>query len=91
MKQLAGILSLSVIAIQLLGQTYQPSWSSLRNHHTPEWMEDAKFGIYCHWGLTTVKQLDGNGNKHLRELIPLFNAEKFDPAEWAQLFKDAGA
>jgi alpha-L-fucosidase len=26
-----------------------------------------------------------------KDLIPLFTAEKFDPAEWVELFKDAGA
>jgi alpha-L-fucosidase len=26
-----------------------------------------------------------------KDLIPLFTAEKFDPAEWVELFQDAGA
>lgn len=30
---------------------YQPNWESLKQHQTPEWFRDAKFGIYFHWGV----------------------------------------
>ena len=31
--------------------TYTASWTSLDNHNpAPEWFQDAKFGIYFHWG-----------------------------------------
>lgn len=34
---------------------YKPEWNSLSRHvPVPEWMRDAKFGIYCHWGVYTV-------------------------------------
>lgn len=34
---------------------YKPEWKSLSRHvPVPEWMRDAKFGIYCHWGVYTV-------------------------------------
>ncbi|WP_245949464.1 alpha-L-fucosidase [Echinicola strongylocentroti] len=33
---------------------YQPEWSSLQKHPVPEWFEDAKFGIYFHWGPYSV-------------------------------------
>ena len=36
------------------GRAYQPSWESLLHHTTPEWMLDAKFGLYAHWGLYAV-------------------------------------
>jgi alpha-L-fucosidase len=29
---------------------YRPSWNSLRRHVTPLWFQEAKFGIYTHWG-----------------------------------------
>ena len=25
---------------------YEPTWNSLRTHVTPQWLRDAKFGIY---------------------------------------------
>lgn len=40
--------------------TFSPTWESLRNGHTPvpDWMRDAKFGIYCHWGVYSVPDYD---------------------------------
>ena len=35
----------------LVGQTYQASWESLDKRKTPEWFQDAKFGIFIHWGV----------------------------------------
>ena len=32
----------------------QPSWDSLSALPVPEWLQDAKFGIYAHWGLYSV-------------------------------------
>ena len=33
---------------------YEPDWASLETHPTPEWFEDAKFGIFIHWGVYSV-------------------------------------
>lgn len=34
---------------------FEPTWESLSNHQAvPEWMRDAKFGIYTHWGVYSV-------------------------------------
>ncbi len=32
------------------GGPYQPTSESLRKHKVPQWFEDAKFGIFIHWG-----------------------------------------
>jgi alpha-L-fucosidase len=39
-----------------LAQTtkFQPEWASLRTHAVPGWFEDAKLGIFIHWGLYSV-------------------------------------
>ncbi len=39
-----------------LAQTrkYQPEWDSLRTHTVPGWFDDAKLGIFIHWGLYSV-------------------------------------
>ncbi|MFN7992656.1 MAG: alpha-L-fucosidase [Bryobacteraceae bacterium] len=119
---------------------YQPTSESLRRHKVPVWFEDAKFGIFVHWGVYSVPAyhewyvafispkagfgfLFGgppfNANQgnlpdalyksrivedavkyHAAnwgadfpydDFIPMFKAEKFDPAAWADLFRDAGA
>ena len=29
---------------------FEPTWESLRKFVCPEWYQDAKFGIWSHWG-----------------------------------------
>ena len=126
-------LSWSPVAV---GQTrYTASWSSLDTHNpAPEWFQDAKFGIYYHWGAfgtamygdewypRNMMNKAGNSGAYQHHMAtygdPLgsWGYEKFltgandksgkftqfapklnsaggawDPAEWAQLFFDAGA
>lgn len=33
---------------------FKSSWESLEHHVVPEWYEDAKFGIFIHWGVYSV-------------------------------------
>ena len=70
---------------------YEPTWTSLQRHETPQWLKDAKFGIYTHVTLQTIKNIKGNENKHKHELIDDFKLKKFNAAQWAELFKRAGA
>ena len=35
-------------------QRYEPNWASLDQRPTPEWFQDAKFGVFIHWGLYSV-------------------------------------
>ncbi len=98
-------------------EIFEPTWESLRTHSTPKWLQEAKFGIYTHWGVYAVPACGPNGtwypynmyregtdqhNYHVRtygspsefgykDFIPMFKAEKFDPDEWAELFKSSGA
>jgi alpha-L-fucosidase len=39
---------------QTTEHTFAPTWNSLRQHTTPQWFRDAKFGIYTHWGIYCV-------------------------------------
>jgi alpha-L-fucosidase len=38
----------------LTAQTYQPTWESVDQRLTPAWFNDAKFGIFIHWGTYSV-------------------------------------
>ncbi|MGQ4387984.1 alpha-L-fucosidase [Streptomyces sp. SAS_270] len=39
--------------------TYTPDWNSVDRHTpAPEWFQDAKFGIYFHWGAFSVPAFD---------------------------------
>jgi alpha-L-fucosidase len=98
---------------------YLANWDSLITHKTPEWFEDAKFGIFIHWGVYSVPAFGPEDTyaewyarymyvlpetiKHheqhydvaesfgYKDFVPLFRAQKWQPNEWASLFKRAGA
>ena len=63
------------------------------------WFEDAKLGIFIHWGIYSVYGIDEswsfyNGylpyDEYMKQLSG-FTAARYDPEAWATLFKDAGA
>ncbi len=33
---------------------FQPNWESLKKFRTPSWYQDAKFGLFIHWGAYSV-------------------------------------
>jgi alpha-L-fucosidase len=38
-------------------ESYEPTWPSVDQHlAAPEWFQDAKFGVYWHWGAFTTPQ-----------------------------------
>ncbi|QGY47227.1 alpha-L-fucosidase [Maribellus comscasis] len=55
MKKVTIILAvLMAIVTKTIGQQYQPNWESIDSRPIPEWFEDAKFGIFIHWGVYSV-------------------------------------
>ena len=36
---------------------FQPTWESIGMHSNVRWFDDAKFGIYCHWGGSRCRPL----------------------------------
>lgn len=59
-----------LVSISLMGQkTYAPAWESLDTRPVPSWFENAKFGIFIHWGLweITVSSL-GTGVSKARNI-----------------------
>jgi len=94
---------------------YAASWDWLTTHPAPAWFDDAKFGIYFHWGPYSVPAFDSewySRNMYIegqranqyhklvygppskfgyKDFIPMFRAEKFNPEEWADLLRKAGA
>lgn len=110
-------------------KTYQPNWESIDSRPIPGWFEDAKFGIFIHWGLYSVpaysptvrdkvgiyeryaehywsrlvnpsktqqffidyhNRVYGKDFKY-QDFANQFKAEMFNPEEWAERFKEAGA
>jgi alpha-L-fucosidase len=48
------ILSLFLIQALQAQKTYEPNWESLDSRPIAPWFEDAKFGIFLHWGPYSV-------------------------------------
>lgn len=38
---------------------YEPTWDSLDSRPLPSWYDDAKFGIFVHWGVYSVPAISG--------------------------------
>ena len=94
---------------------FRPAWDSLKTYRLPEWYQDAKFGIFIHWGVYSVpafgsewypRQMYMEGTPEFthhvatygpqskfgyKDFIPMFKAEKFNPADWAEIFRQSGA
>lgn len=63
-----------------------------------KWWREGRFGIFIHWGPVSIKGTEigwSRGNQVPVEiydnLYKQFNPVKFNPAQWARLFKQAGA
>ena len=54
MKRLFLFLLALFVLLPLKAQTYQPTWDSVDKRPTPAWFQDAKFGIFIHWGVYSV-------------------------------------
>jgi alpha-L-fucosidase len=47
---------------------FQPTWNSLRTVPSPQWLRDAKFGIYTHWGVYAVPAFGRNATWYIHNV-----------------------
>lgn len=76
---------------------FEPNWDSLMQFRVPEWYNDAKFGIFIHWGIYAVPAfnnewysrnmylLDSDEYKHHRETFG--EHTKFGYKDFIPMFK----
>jgi len=61
----AGFPAIHLRAASAAVRSFESTWDSLRQYQCPEWLRDAKFGIWAHWGPQCVPQ---TGNWYARNM-----------------------
>jgi len=64
-----------------------------------QWFSDAKLGIFIHWGIYSVNGIDESWSfyngyisyEDYMQQLSGFNAENYNPKQWAKLIKESGA
>ncbi|MGH8145028.1 MAG: alpha-L-fucosidase [Rhodanobacteraceae bacterium] len=64
-----------------------------------QWFENAKFGVFIHWGIYAVDGITESWSfhdgwvswHHYMQQLAGFTASHYDPQAWADLIKDSGA
>jgi alpha-L-fucosidase len=63
---------------------FKPTWDSLKGYQIPEWYQDAKFGIFIHWGVYSVPAFDSEwyprnmylqGNKDFKHHVATYGPQ----------------
>ncbi|HLO58288.1 MAG TPA: alpha-L-fucosidase [Bacteroidales bacterium] len=95
MKRILFVFLFAGILSSFYAQTgYTPAEENLANR---KWFQDAKFGMFIHWGVYSVlgdgewvmntQQID---KKTYEKLPAFFNPIDYNPAEWVALARQAG-
>lgn len=88
---------LSILIVLITNQLF--SQELTQEEKKMQWFENARLGIFIHWGIYAVNGIDEswsfyNGyishDDYMNQLKG-FNATNYNPAEWAQLIKESGA
>jgi len=90
----ACLLGMGMVMPLMAQVNYEPAPENLEAR---EWFQDAKFGMFIHWGIYSVLG-DGEwvlNNQKIQiedyeKLADFFNPQEFDAEEWVSLAKEAG-
>lgn len=96
---LTGLPLLLALAVFSAARSEEPPYvPAAENLAAREWFQDARFGVFIHWGVYSVLERGEWVLHHekmkLADYEPLaerFNPTAYDPDAWCALFKKAGA
>lgn len=94
----AGVAALTIFIIAT-GNSATAQETPAQKAKRMEWFQDAKLGIFVHYGIYAVNGIDESWSFHngytshktYMQQMEAFTASKYNPEEWAKLFKEAGA
>src|SRR4051795_6076660 len=93
-RTMLSLAAAAALPLRLRADPYQPSPANLAARR---WFQDAKFGMFIHWGVYSVlgrgEWVMNNSQIPIAEyekLAARFNPIKYDPAQWVSLAKSAG-
>ncbi len=93
----AVVLAASLIALPDRSAAQSPSQPTKENLESRRWFQDAKFGLFIHWGVYSVlgkgEWVMNNDKMPVSEYEKLpaqFNPTEFNAAEWVAMAKAAG-
>jgi alpha-L-fucosidase len=105
-KNLPGLALLFLLVIFLPeGCSKVNKQAETKSQSKMDWWNDARFGMFIHWGLYSIPAGEWNGETGHAEwirttaqiplevydtLVKHFNPEKFNAQEWVRMAKDAG-
>ncbi|MHC4433572.1 MAG: alpha-L-fucosidase [Planctomycetota bacterium] len=91
MKRLliVGLCVLLAATFALAQDDFEPSWESLSRQEIPQWVKDAKFGVYTHWGVYSVPAHGGpdyvrnlyEGSKTDKKGVFSYHTKKYGPLD----------
>ena len=88
------LFSIVILSPHLKAQKYVPTAENLEAR---EWFQNARFGLFIHWGVYSIladgEWVMNNQNISISEyekLPSFFNPIDFDPVEWVSMVKEAG-
>lgn len=92
----------AILALVLVGawvRTYGQAPADSANAHRLQWFQDAKLGIFIHWGIYSVNGVDESWAFYNKKMphadymkqLEGFTAKNYDPAAWADLIQRSGA
>ena len=83
-----------LLPFNLFSQKYSPTKENLEAR---EWFQNAKFGLFIHWGVYSVlgdgewvMQNQNISIKDYEKLPTFFNPIDFNPKEWVKMAKESG-
>jgi alpha-L-fucosidase len=94
-------ITLTLLAILTLGTTSAQPFKESKEEKEKrmQWFQDAKLGIFIHWGIYSVRGVTESWSFYNNYLsyddymsqLDGFTAKNYNPAEWAKLIKESGA